>query len=1658
MKLNMTLVCFSRGLGVTTLFILALISFLACSALQSWADQGGTRGTAATVSLPSDTAAALTAGDTDYFQITVPASGRLEVQTSGGTDTVGRLENSGGRRLTGDNNGGTSGNFWIQRDVGAGTYYLRVRGHGSPATGSYTLHVRLETKSLPDEGGTRETAKVVPLPSETPAELTAGDTDYFQITVPASGRLEVQTSGGTDTLGRLETSSGRKLVENDDSGEGRNFRIVLNVYEGTYYVRVRGYGGASGSYTLSTRFTKSAPPDQGGTRGAAAIVEVPSETPGVLTAGDIDYFRIKLPTSGRLEVHTSGRTDTLGLLETFSGSQLATSDNGGANQNFRIALDVDAGIYYIRVSGYLSSSGSYTLHVGFDRNSPLNGDHSDTWRTATLVPATSETAGTLTAGDTDYFRISVPNTGRLEAYTSGNTGTLGRLENSARFHLASDDGGANQNFRIALDVAAGTHYIRVRGFDGATGSYTLHVSFERSSPPDHGGTLETAEAVLVPSETAGSLAAGDVDYFRITVQATDRLEVYTSGSADTVGRLERSNGSRLAVDSDSGEGRNFRIALDVSPGTYYVRVTGKDAAVTGSYTLHVRLVKSLTDQGGTRETASDVSVPSNTPGDLTEEDVDYFRIDVPASGRLEVHTSGGTDTFGWLESSDGAGRLEDRGSGEGWNFRITLDVSPGTYYVRVTGREGDTGSYTLHVRLEESSSADHGGTRETATRVSLPSETSGALTAGDIDYFRIDVPSSGSLEVYTSGSTDTYGRLESSGGSRLAHNNGGGNDGWDGENFRIALDVSAGTYYVQVKSLGSFTTGSYTLHARFEGNPSLDSDDQGDERESAAAVAVPSETSGALTAEDVDYFRIAVQAAGRLEVYSSGGTDTYGLLEDSGGEVLTSDDDGGANQNFRIDRDISAGTYYVRVTGRDGDTGTYTLHVLLEESSPPDQGGTRATAETVSLPSDTAASLTTGDRDYFRIEVRTAGRLTVYSSGGTDTVGRLERSNGSRLATDNDGGEGRNFRVARDVSAGTYYLQVRGRLQWAGNSNSTGAYTLRARFEASSPPPPPGDDQGSTRGTAETVSLPSETDAGLTAGDVDYFRINVRSSGRLTVHSSGGVDTVGRLEDSGGSRLATDNDGGAGRNFRVVRDVEAGTYYIMVRGRRSSTGSYTLHARFGDSPSSALGAPLASLARRTMNEVSNAIGERMSGDGGDGFAAFAGLAGDPGGCAAFGTPAECAGRSLGQAGVRSGSVGTDGRPASLTLADLRGLVRNQGFSVSLGRPAAEGPGARFAPGGAAAGDGPRLTLWGGGGGSAPGGALFLGMDAAVDGRWTAGLAFAESEGTAALSGGDASARGFAETRLSAVYPYARASLGGGLTLWGIAGSGRGTVDGLWSGEAPSPGPADLPEAGRAPPEGSVRLGGGLAFGMGLVGAERTLHRGGGLDVSAAGDAGWARLSVESGAAAGASASVTRARMGLRMRYASPDGGWTGGLRLGARADGGDGETGSGLEASGEAARGWGRWRAGAEGRWYSAGVSGSRGVSATLAMARRGDGTGLGFSLSQGWGAETAGLSGKAGAAGLLPAPAETAKAADGRPAAWIGGRAAWGAKLPGPGRRLLAPHAALRLERGGGRHLRAGIDLGAFGGAAGLAFETRRTGAAEADVYAVTLRLSAGF
>ena len=260
----------------------------------------------------------------------------------------------------------------------------------------------------------------------------------------------------------------------------------------------------------------------------------------------------------------------------------------------------------------------------------------------------------------------------------------------------------------------------------------------------------------------------------------------------------------------------------------------------------------------------------------------------------------------------------------------------------------------------------------------------------------------------------------------------------------------------------------------------------------------------------------------------------------------------------------------VRTTGEVGETGG-------------DEGfqgnvGTARSAEAA------GAVERVSDADYFRVEVPGAGRLTVETTGITDTEGVLQGATGQTLTEEDDGGTGTNFRLERQVQAGTYYVAVTG----GENEQGIGLYTLSVRFTpvgggttvgdvippSGSGPPPAGStppDGGEPGDGAERQPAPlrlnTETTGTLEqAGEVDYFRVEVEEAGTLTVEATGAAAPVAYfgardeplLHQSAARSAGKEEPNGA------AWPVTAGTYQVAVVGgaTRTQTGAYTVAVRF----------------------------------------------------------------------------------------------------------------------------------------------------------------------------------------------------------------------------------------------------------------------------------------------------------------------------------------------------------------------------------------------------------------------------------------------------------------------------------------------------------------
>ncbi len=337
-------------------------------------------------------------------------------------------------------------------------------------------------------------------------------------------------------------------------------------------------------------------------------------------------------------------------------------------------------------------------------------------------------------------------------------------------------------------------------------------------------------------------------------------------------------------------------------------------------------------------------------------------------------------------------------------------------------------------------------------------------------------------------------------------------------------------------------------------------------------------------------------------------------------------------------------------------------------------------------------------------------------------------------------------------------------------------------------------------------------------------------------------------------------------------------------------------------------------------------------------------------------------------------------------------------------------------------------------------AAHLGTDVALGSRFRAGAAVSRSEGSIDYTDrrGAAPVEGVHEHRMTGVHPYVGGTLSDGSRLWAVAGYGAGEI-GIDDGEA------EAQAAGRQSSDAAL-LTAAAGGGTRLVSAGALL-----LDLKGEAQAARLRVADNGDLIAGLSVRTHRLRLALEGSRAftlSPDTSLTPSLEFGARWDGGDGETGAGVEVGGGlgwADRGWGL-TAELAGRVLAAHGGGVEewGASGFVRLDPGTGGRGLSLNLAPSWG-ETA-----SGVARLWEdGMARPRVADDNAPVGRIEAELGWGVAALGSAG-VLTPYGGAALADDGDRRYRLGGRLSL--GRASLSLESNRwehaSGAPEHGVF----------
>ena len=328
--------------------------------------------------------------------------------------------------------------------------------------------------------------------------------------------------------------------------------------------------------------------------------------------------------------------------------------------------------------------------------------------------------------------------------------------------------------------------------------------------------------------------------------------------------------------------------------------------------------------------------------------------------------------------------------------------------------------------------------------------------------------------------------------------------------------------------------------------------DHGDTQVAATTIFSPDASVwGAIDpADDEDYFSFSVSSTADYWIYTLGDLDTVGELLDSDGMSIKSNDRGGAlpnPDNFFLWQKLQSGTYYIKVTGYGPTDEPYILRIREFPDTT-----SRINAATLNLNGSAIATIDPrDDEDYFKLELSETTEVAIRTSGFPDTIGELQDSSGTVIASNDDGylpGGIRDFLIRESLQQGIYYVKVR-----SYDEDSDGAYSV---YAASITEP------GSSITDAQPLTLGGLAGGIIDpAGDEDYFSLTLEETTHVII---GGVSTAinisGYLTDEN-DLAATVESVHLDDYFRFEGRLDAGTYYLKVTGKDGTeTGRYTVIA------------------------------------------------------------------------------------------------------------------------------------------------------------------------------------------------------------------------------------------------------------------------------------------------------------------------------------------------------------------------------------------------------------------------------------------------------------------------------------------------------------------
>ena len=707
--------------------------------------------------------------------------------------------------------------------------------------------------------------------------------------------------------------------------------------------------------------------------------------------------------------------------------------------------------------------------------------------TTVSVPSVS-TVSITSSGTSKWFKFTAPESKRyaMKAISNG-LDTDGVLYNSAGTKLASSNDGRvmhnQKDTHISEVLTAGNVYYVEMKLKSTTPTGSFQMYLYEDDCPDGIYNAIALENQQVSTRTGVINYAQDRDMYTFTPSVSGSYMLSASGDISLITSVYASDRSLISA---GAAGTASAATVELTAGTlYYVEVRGGNASVTGDYRVNVLYRGSVTN----------MTAPSNRTVTLSQsEGTKVFSFTPAVTGRYTARArSNGLSIAGYLFDSSGrwlATSQKGRVLYDNLNdFNLYEELQAGqTYYIAVKGWSStSTGSFGLYLYQDDCTGGSY-----YPTPLSVGTAHSGKIEyAYDSDMYQITPDFSGTY-TFNAGENMT-GTLYNSSRQQIKTSAG---------SFTESL-TGGQSYYFEIRHSVSNGTGNYQARVSLT---------------QPTGFGVLAEGGSATASGSVGYRLTPSQA--RTYTVSAVGAETGKLYTADGQEI-----DSFSPGETTMTRELSTDVYYAYFTGSN-------MNVVYYGD---DAGNELSRAHALTLDQIFSGQIEiAGDRDVYSFTPQISGTYLFGTDQSSGMNGTLYRSDGTAVATDNNGGE---CMISADlIQDQTYYLSLEGQQSGDGYQVGVSLPIISVTGAAS---------------MADNTASVQITEA----GERKVFRFVPAESGIYTVKSLADQTAWGGLYQFLGGSIQEET------GFAMTRELTAGaTYYISTGYTGIQAGSYTVAA------------------------------------------------------------------------------------------------------------------------------------------------------------------------------------------------------------------------------------------------------------------------------------------------------------------------------------------------------------------------------------------------------------------------------------------------------------------------------------------------------------------